>query len=115
MKIAMGNNELAHVLHAVEQVLETQVRPLVKLHGGGVALVNLTGNGVVELEFEGACRGCSLKSMTYALGIRQKLLPVPGVTAVKMDGVRLSQAALDRVEKYYSGLTPWVGIASPTQ
>jgi Fe-S cluster biogenesis protein NfuA len=38
--------------------------------------------GEVRLAFEGACCGCALKSVTYVLGIRQKLMPIPGVTEV---------------------------------
>ena len=102
--------DLAKLRQSIERVLDLQVRPLLKLHGGGVTFLNVSADGVIELEFEGACRGCSLKSITYALGIRQKLMPIPGVTAVNMNGVRLSDAALARVEKYYGGHTPWVGV-----
>ena len=65
--------------------------------------------GEVRLEYQGACRGCALKSTTYALGIRQKLMPIPGVTEVTVEGVRLSRAALDRAARMYAGYSPWVG------
>ena len=72
-------------------VLQTQIRPLLAVHGGGLELLEITPAGEVRLAFEGACRGCSLKSVTYALGIRQKLMPIPGVTEVTVEGVRLSR------------------------
>lgn len=93
----------------VEILLDRQVRPLLKIHGGGIELLEVTGDGRVSLEFQGACRGCPLKSVTYALGVRQKLLQLPGVREVRVNGVRLSDAALRRVEKFYSGYSFWVG------
>jgi Fe-S cluster biogenesis protein NfuA len=92
-------------------VIETQIRPPLAVHGGGVDLIEVTPAGEVRLAFEGACRGCSLKSVTYALGIRQKLMPVPGVTEVTVEGVRLSRAALERAARMYGGYSPWVGAS----
>ena len=93
----------------VLDVLDTQVRPLLAVHGGGVELVEVTPAGEVRLEYQGACRGCSLKSVTYVLGIRQKLMPIPGVTEVTVEGVRLSRAALERAARMYASYSPWVG------
>ncbi len=94
---------------AVLAVLDTQVRPLLAMHGGEIDLVEITPAGEVRLAFAGACCGCSLKSVTYVLGIRQKLMPVPGVTDVTVEGVRLSKAALERAERMYGAHSPWVG------
>ncbi|NKB47795.1 MAG: hypothetical protein GKS02_00375 [Alphaproteobacteria bacterium] len=95
----------------VEAVLARQIRPLLKMHGGGVTLIDVTADGEVILEYLGACRGCTLKSVTYVLGIRQKLMPLPGVTKVTVDGVRLSDAAIKRAEQFYDGYSPWVGAS----
>jgi Fe-S cluster biogenesis protein NfuA len=94
---------------AVMAAIETQIRPLLAIHGGGIELVEITPAGEVRLAFEGACCGCALKSVTYALGVRQKLLPIPGVTDVTVEGVRLSRFALDRAAQLYGRYTPWVG------
>jgi Fe-S cluster biogenesis protein NfuA len=94
---------------AVLAVLDTQVRPLLAMHGGALDLVEITRTGEVRLAFAGACCGCSLKSVTYALGIRQKLMPIPGVTEVTVEGVRLSQAAIERAERMCGAHSPWVG------
>lgn len=48
----------------------------------------------------------ALKSVTYALGIRQKLMPIPGVTEVTVEGVRLSRFALERATRMYARYTP---------
>jgi len=97
------------LVDAVQDVLDTQIRPLLAVHGGGVELVEVTPSGEVRLVYEGACRGCSLKSVTYVLGIRQKLMPIPGVTEVTVEGVRLSRAAQERAARMYAGYSPWVG------
>lgn len=94
---------------AVMSVLDTQIRPLLAMHGGGLELVEITPAGEIRLAFEGACCGCSLKAVTYALGIRQKLMLVAGVSEVTVEGVRLSRAALERATRMYAGYTPWVG------
>jgi Fe-S cluster biogenesis protein NfuA len=96
---------------AVLAVLDTQVRPLLAMHGGSVDLVEITPAGEVKLAFAGACCGCSLKAVTYVLGIRQKLLPVPGVSEVTVEGVRLSRAAIERAERMWGGHSPWVGVS----
>jgi Fe-S cluster biogenesis protein NfuA len=93
----------------VLEVLDSQIRPLLAAHGGGVEFVAVTPAGEVRLEYQGACRGCALKSTTYVLGIRQKLMPLPGVTEVTVEGVRLSRAALVRAARMYAGYSPWVG------
>ena len=91
------------LLIEVVEVLEAEIRPLLKIHGGGVDLISVTADGEVHLEFQGACRGCALQSVTYAIGIRLRLLEVPGVSDVVMKGVRLSKAALDRTAAIYAG------------
>lgn len=98
---------------AVLDVLDTQVRPLLAVHGGGVELIEVTSAGEVRLEYQGACRGCALKSVTYVLGIRQKLMPIPGVREVRVEGVRLSRTALERATRMYAGYSPWV--AAPAE
>ena len=47
-------------------------------------------------------------------GIRQKLMPIPGVTEVTVEGVRLSRAALELAERMYGAYSPWVGGSPAT-
>lgn len=93
----------------VRALLDAQVRPLLRIHGGDIALVEVTADGRVVLEFEGACRGCALKSVTFVLGVRQRLLQLRGVTEVVVHDVRVSRAALERVARLYAGYSFWPG------
>ena len=70
--------------------------------------------GEIKLAFEGACCVCPLKSVAYELGIRQKLVPIHLLTDVTVEGVRLSQAALDRAALMYRRYTSLGAGASMT-
>jgi len=105
----MGSGTPENLQAEIEAIIARQIRPLLNIHGGGIQLIEVTDSGRVRLAFEGACRGCMLKSVTYALGVRQKLLQHPGVREIHMEGVCLSEAALRRVEKAYAGYSFWVG------
>ncbi|MGD9925151.1 MAG: NifU family protein, partial [Pseudorhodoplanes sp.] len=82
-----------------------EIRPLLLIHGGGIDLLAIDEDGRVELEFQGACRGCALQSVTYAIGVRQRLMEIPGVREVDVRGVRLSKMALQRTAEMYRGYT----------
>lgn len=59
------------------------IRPSLKADGGDCRLVGVDENGVVEVELQGACKGCPLSQMTLANGIERILKErVPGVTKV---------------------------------
>ena len=62
------------IYERVRDVIDADIRPSLKIHGGDVSLLDITDDGCVQLEFEGACRGCALQSVTYAVGVRQRLL-----------------------------------------
>jgi Fe-S cluster biogenesis protein NfuA len=89
----------------VLEIVDGDIRPLLKIHGGDVCVLQVAADGHVELEFEGACRGCALQTVTYAVGIRRRLLEVPGVSDVSMNGVKVSPIALERIAKIYEGYT----------
>jgi Fe-S cluster biogenesis protein NfuA len=89
-------NEVATYLR-VREVVEGDIRRLPKIRGGDVIIVDVTDEGRVHLAFDGACRGCAPQSVTYAVGIRQHLLEVAGVSDVTMAGVNVSAAALERI------------------
>tara|TARA_B110000014_G_C20030307_1_gene535000 strand:- start:705 stop:1007 length:303 start_codon:yes stop_codon:yes gene_type:complete len=91
----------------IKVLIETQIKPLLKIHGGGIRFIKITDTKTVQLAFEGACLGCPLKSVTYALGVRQRLLKHPEIHEVEIEGVRLSKAALNRVEQTFSGYDFW--------
>ncbi len=69
----------------VEAALE-KVRPSLEADGGGVELVDITEDNVVEVRLQGACRGCPMSQMTLTMGIgrvlRQEVPEVSDVRAV---------------------------------
>jgi Fe-S cluster biogenesis protein NfuA len=87
----------------VREVLDRDVRPGLKIHGGDVEILEITESGCVHLTFLDACRACTVRSVTYAVAIRERLLQVPGVSDVRMNGVNLGAAALERISAVYQG------------
>ena len=66
----------------VAAVLEL-IRPSLQADGGDVQLVDVTEDGVVKVELQGACKGCPMSQMTLANGVERILKErVPGVTKV---------------------------------
>ena len=67
----------------VEEVIG-EIRPSLQADGGDVELVNVTDDGVVEVELQGACAGCPMSQMTLKNGIERKLKEeIPEVKEVK--------------------------------
>jgi len=61
-----------------------KVRPSLEADGGGVELVNITDDNVVEVRLQGACKGCPMSQMTLAMGIGRVLRQeVPEVTDIR--------------------------------
>jgi Fe-S cluster biogenesis protein NfuA len=59
------------------------IRPAVQADGGDIELVDVTGAGVVQIRFHGACHGCPSSTMTLQMGIERNLREqVPEVTSV---------------------------------
>ena len=67
----------------VEAALDT-LRPYLEADGGSVRLLDITADGVVELELLGACETCPMSSMTLRAGIEQAVKrSVPQITRVE--------------------------------
>lgn len=82
---------------AVRDRLDTQVRPLLRLHGGDCELVGVEG-GVVRIRFVMACTACRLRPLTLLAAVRPRLLGTPGVVDVRAVGVGVSEAAVRRAD-----------------
>ncbi|NSW55419.1 MAG: NifU family protein [Armatimonadetes bacterium] len=66
----------------VEKALE-DVRPALEAHGGNVTLLDVSEDGVVSVELQGACKGCPMSQMTLRMGIERHLKQeIPEVTQV---------------------------------
>ncbi len=67
----------------VNWLLETEINPALASHGGRVALVEITPDKEVILQFGGGCHGCGMADVTLKQGIEQTLTRhIPEITAV---------------------------------
>jgi Fe/S biogenesis protein NfuA len=68
----------------VEWLLQTEINPALASHGGRVALVEITPQNEVVLQFGGGCHGCGMADVTLKQGIEQTLTRnIPEITAVR--------------------------------
>lgn len=65
--------EDASLKDQINYFIERFVSPSLAGHGGAVRLIDLTEDGIVQVEFSGGCNGCSLASATLHEGIEQQL------------------------------------------
>lgn len=56
----------------VEDVLE-DIKPSLQADGGDVELIEVTDDGIVKVELQGACAGCPMSQLTLKNGIEKKL------------------------------------------
>jgi Fe-S cluster biogenesis protein NfuA len=67
----------------VEAVID-EIRPNLVADGGNIELIDVTDEGVVKVQLQGACRGCPGAAMTLRLGVERLLKQrIPEVTAVE--------------------------------
>lgn len=79
----MSPNTNPQLLSRIEDALN-QLRPYLEADNGNVSLVEVTDDMIVKLRFHGACRGCSMSTMTLRAGIEQTILRmVPEVKSVE--------------------------------
>ena len=66
----------------VEKVIE-EIRPMLRMDGGNIELVDVSDDGVVKVRLQGACAGCPGATMTLKFGVEKMLKEkIPEVTAV---------------------------------
>ena len=67
----------------VQQALDA-IRPQLQADGGDVELVEVTEDGIVRVQLQGACNGCPMSTMTLKNGIERIVKEqVPGVVEVQ--------------------------------
>lgn len=81
----MSENDKHELWDRVEAAL-VMIRPNLAADGGNVELINITEDNVVEVEMQGACKGCPMAQMTLSMGIgrvlRQEVPEVSDLRAV---------------------------------
>ena len=66
----------------VQEVINL-IRPAVQADGGDIELVDVLGDGTVQVRFHGACHGCPSSTMTLHHGIERNLRErVPQISRV---------------------------------
>ena len=66
----------------VAEVLEA-IRPSLQADGGDIELVEVTDDGVVKVQLQGACHGCPMSQITLSQGVERVLkYRVEGVASV---------------------------------
>jgi Fe-S cluster biogenesis protein NfuA len=74
-----------------------QVDLLLHAHAGGIELREADDSGRVRLRYTGMCTGCPFKALTTEATVRPLLMELEEVTAVEIDGGRVSEEALRRL------------------
>jgi Fe-S cluster biogenesis protein NfuA len=80
----------------LEQRLEDLQR-ILAAHAGGIELVELTSAGTARLRYTGMCTGCMYRPLTTAATVRPFVLAADEVSAVEIEGSRISQEAEARL------------------
>jgi len=58
--------------YEVKEALE-EIRPTLQADGGDVQLVRVSDDGIVEVELQGACKGCPMSQLTLANSVERVL------------------------------------------
>jgi len=93
------------VLDKVKEVLEKEVLPYLRSHGGGLEVVEVTPEKDVIVELTGACSGCPASQVTLETIVAETLKEkVPGIRNVVVNNT-ISRELLDTVVDILKGGT----------
>ncbi|MCL2137525.1 MAG: NifU family protein [Coriobacteriia bacterium] len=56
----------------VKDILDS-IRPMLQADGGDITLISVSDDGIVEVELEGACKGCPMSALTLANSVEALL------------------------------------------
>ena len=80
---APANEEDGEIIAAIQELLETRVRPAVAQDGGDIVF-DRYDQGIVYVHMQGACAGCPASTMTLKNGVENMLRHfIPEVTEVR--------------------------------
>lgn len=69
----MSESDRTVLLAKIEDVLNRGVRDELSRDGGGVEIVGIDDDRIVQVRLLGACQGCSSASITLTMGIEKTL------------------------------------------
>jgi Fe-S cluster biogenesis protein NfuA len=86
----------------VQAVIDSNVLPYVRNHGGDVHVVDIDDSGTVTCKLEGACRGCPAAPVTVVAVIERALQAhVSPQMTVKAPQLSISSHAVERIRRLY--------------
>lgn len=68
-----SSTERSALLTKIEEVLDAEVRAGLEADGGGVEVVGIDADNIVQVRMLGACQGCSSSIYTMTMGIERAL------------------------------------------
>lgn len=74
------------------------VKSRLRGHGGDVVVGDVT-DGVVDLEFQGACRGCPAQGFTFVSVVEPAVRSVAEVTTVRSSRSHISPFVIERIRR----------------
>jgi Fe-S cluster biogenesis protein NfuA len=78
---SVANGDL---LQRIEQVLDQKVRPELEADGGGIVVVGLDPDNILQVRLTGACQGCSSSIVTLSMRVESILkVEVPEIRFVE--------------------------------
>lgn len=91
----------------VQSVIDSEVLPYVRNHGGDVEVVDIDDDGSVTCRLEGACRGCPAVPVTV-VGVIERALQshVSPELTVKAPQLSVSSHAIERIRRMFPAPRP---------
>jgi Fe-S cluster biogenesis protein NfuA len=87
----------------VQAVIDAEVLPYVRNHGGDVHVVDIDDDGTVTCRLEGACRGCPAAPVTVVAVIERALQARVSLRmTVKAPQLSVSSHAVERIRRMFS-------------
>lgn len=86
---------------SVRSLVEDSLRAVksrLRGHGGDVVIGHIS-DGVVDLEFQGACRGCPAQAFTFVAVVEPAVRAVHAVTTVESSRSHISPFVVERIRK----------------
>lgn len=97
------------ILEKVHDVIEHDIRPLLRDHGGDLTVIALE-NGILKVKFLGACSGCPGAQMTLEDLVQTKIKEhIPEIKSVVLQ-TDLSEDMIDFAKKLLNGGTTCTNI-----
>ena len=77
---------LVKVIEALDEI-----RPFLNEDGGDLSVIDITEDGILKIEFMGACSSCSMNNMTFKNGVEDAIKRlVPEIKSVEPVNFALS-------------------------